>query len=55
MDRFKAMQTFVRIADEGSLTRAAAALGLSLPAVVRSLAAYEAQLGTSRARLNGEP
>src|SRR3954469_3776784 len=45
MDRFKAMQTFVRIADEGNLTRAAQALGLSLPAVVRSLAAYEAQLG----------
>ena len=45
MDRFKAMQTFVKIADEGSLTRAAGALGLSLPAVVRSLAAYEAELG----------
>lgn len=45
MDKFKAMQTFVRIADEGSLTRAARELGLSLPAVVRSLAAYEAQLG----------
>ena len=45
MDKFKAMQTFVRIADEGSLTRAAAELRLSLPAVVRSLAAYEAELG----------
>ena len=45
MDKFKAMQTFVRIADEGSLTRAARALDLSLPAVVRSLAAYEAELG----------
>lgn len=45
MDKFKAMQTFVRIADEGSLTRAAGELGLSLPAVVRSLAAYEAELG----------
>lgn len=45
MDKFKAMQTFVRIADEGSLTRAAQGLGLSLPAVVRSLAAYEAELG----------
>ena len=39
MDKFKAMQTFVRIADEGTLTRAAHGLGLSLPAVVRSLAA----------------
>jgi DNA-binding transcriptional LysR family regulator len=45
MDRFKAMQTFVRIADEGSLTRAARALEASLPAVVRGLAAYEAHLG----------
>jgi DNA-binding transcriptional LysR family regulator len=45
MDKFKAMQTFVRIADEGSLTRAAGELNLSLPAVVRSLASYEAELG----------
>lgn len=45
MDKFKAMQTFVRIADEGSLTAAARALGSSLPAVVRSLAGYEASLG----------
>ncbi|NML43130.1 LysR family transcriptional regulator [Ramlibacter sp. G-1-2-2] len=45
MDRFKAMQTFVRIADTGSLTAAARELGSSVPAVVRALAAYEAQLG----------
>jgi DNA-binding transcriptional LysR family regulator len=45
MDKFKAMQAFAAIADEGSLTAAARALGSSLPAVVRSLAAYEAQLG----------
>lgn len=45
MDKFKAMQTFVRIADAGSLTAAARELGSSLPAVVRALAAYEAQLG----------
>jgi DNA-binding transcriptional LysR family regulator len=45
MDKFKAMQTFVRIADEGSLTAAALAMGSSLPAVVRSLAAYEVELG----------
>lgn len=45
MDKFKAMQTFVKIADEGSLTRAAHELELSLPAVVRSLAGYEAELG----------
>jgi len=45
MDRLKAMQTFVQIADQGSLTKAADALGTSLPAVVRSLAALEAHLG----------
>ncbi|QSI33822.1 LysR family transcriptional regulator [Variovorax sp. RKNM96] len=45
MDRFKAMQTFVQIAEQGSMTRAAESLGSSLPAVVRSLAALEAHLG----------
>ncbi|MDR6520526.1 DNA-binding transcriptional LysR family regulator [Variovorax paradoxus] len=45
MDRFKALQNFVQIADQGNLTRAAEALGTSLPAVVRSLAALEAHLG----------
>lgn len=45
MDRFRAMQTFVQIADAGSLTAAARELGSSLPAVVRALAAYEAHLG----------
>ncbi|MBJ2159377.1 LysR family transcriptional regulator [Variovorax sp. IB41] len=45
MDRFKAMQTFVQIAEQGSMTRAAESLGTSLPAVVRSLAALEAHLG----------
>ncbi|MRD48279.1 LysR family transcriptional regulator [Caenimonas koreensis DSM 17982] len=45
MDKFKAMQTFVQIADEGSLTAAARQMGSSLPAVVRALAAYEAALG----------
>jgi DNA-binding transcriptional LysR family regulator len=44
MDQLKALQTFVRIADHGSLTKAALAMDLSLPAVVRSLAALEAQL-----------
>lgn len=39
------MQTFVRIAEAGSLTAAARELGSSLPAVVRALAAYEAHLG----------
>lgn len=45
MDKLKALATFVRIADEGSLTRAAQGLASSLPAVVRSLAALEAHLG----------
>ncbi len=45
MDKFRAMTTFVQIADAGSLTAAAWAQGTSLPAVVRSLAAYEAELG----------
>ncbi len=45
MDKFRAMQTFVAIADHGSLTAAARALESSLPAVVRALAAFEAQLG----------
>lgn len=45
MDRLRAMQTFVRIAEAGSLTAAARELDSSLPAVVRTLAAYEAHLG----------
>ena len=45
MDKLRAMKTFVQIADDGSLTAAAAALGMSLPAVVRSLASLEAELG----------
>ncbi len=45
MDKFKAIQTFLSIADEGSLTAAARRLGSSLPAVVRSLAALEKALG----------
>ncbi|MBX3654754.1 MAG: LysR family transcriptional regulator [Ramlibacter sp.] len=45
MDRLRAMQTFVQIAERGSLTAAARALESSLPAVVRSLAAFESHLG----------
>jgi len=45
MDKFKAMATFVQIADAGTLTAAAKASQSSLPAVVRSLAALEAHLG----------
>lgn len=45
MDKLRAMETFVRIADAGSLTAAAGALGVSLTAVVRTLAGLEARLG----------
>jgi len=45
MDKLKAMQTFVQIAEDGSLTAAAASLEMSLPAVVRGLAALEAEVG----------
>lgn len=45
MDKLRAIKTFVQIADDGSLTAAAATLGMSLAAVVRSLAALEAELG----------
>jgi DNA-binding transcriptional LysR family regulator len=44
MDKLRAMESFVRIVERGSLTAAADSLRLSLPAVVRSLAALEAQL-----------
>mgnify|MGYP001616894147 FL=1 len=44
MDKLKAMQVFVRIADTGSLTAAARSMDSSLPAVVRSLATLEAYL-----------
>src|SRR5262245_36753575 len=39
------MQIFVRIVEAGSLSAAARALGVSLPAVVRALAALEKRLG----------
>jgi DNA-binding transcriptional LysR family regulator len=47
MDKLGAMQTFVRIVDAGSLTRAADSLDTSLPTVVRTLAALERDLGVS--------
>lgn len=45
MDKLRALDAFVKIADLGSLTAAARALETSLPSVVRTLAALEAQLG----------
>jgi DNA-binding transcriptional LysR family regulator len=44
MDKLRAMETFVRIVERGSLTAAAESLQASLPSVVRSLAALEAAL-----------
>ncbi len=44
MDKLRAMATFVRIVEGGSLTAAAAALELSNPAVVRQLASLERAL-----------
>lgn len=45
MDKLRAMETFVRIVEAGSLTAAADGLGLSVPSVVRSLAALERAVG----------
>lgn len=47
MDKLRAMAAFVRIVEKGSLTAAAASLGASLPAMVRTLAALERVLGTT--------
>ena len=44
MDKLRAMNTFVRIVESGSLTAAAGALNTSLPSVVRQLAALESAL-----------
>ncbi|GIZ53097.1 LysR family transcriptional regulator [Noviherbaspirillum aridicola] len=45
MDKLRGIQTFIAIADRGSLTAAATALDTSLPTVVRRLAELEAGLG----------
>lgn len=45
MDKLKAMATFVRIVEAGSLSAAAGASGQSAASVVRSLAALEKHLG----------
>ncbi len=45
MDKLRAMQAFIHIAEQGSLTSAARVMESSLPAMVRTLAALEAQLG----------
>jgi DNA-binding transcriptional LysR family regulator len=47
MDKLRAMTSFVRIVDRGSLTAAAADLGVSLPSMVRTLASLERGLGVT--------
>ena len=44
MDKFRAISTFVRVVEAGSLTAAANLMGVSLTSVVRSLANLEARL-----------
>ena len=53
MDKLKSLQAFIRIAELGSLTAAAASLGTSLPSVVRQRAALAAQLGPRRVHVRG--
>jgi DNA-binding transcriptional LysR family regulator len=45
MDKLRALETFIAIADRGSLTKAADALDVSLPTVVRLLAELESHVG----------
>lgn len=45
MDKLRAMETFVRIVDRGTLTAAADSMRISLPSVVRTLAALERLVG----------
>lgn len=47
MDKLRAMTSFVRIVEKGSLTAAAASLDVSLPSMVRTLALLERELGTT--------
>lgn len=47
MDKLRAMASFVCIVDKGSLTAAAAQLGVSLPSMVRTLALLERELDTT--------
>jgi DNA-binding transcriptional LysR family regulator len=47
VDKLRAMKSFVRIVEKGSLTAAAADLGVSPPSMVRTLAALERELGVA--------
>ena len=46
MDRFHAIQTFVKVAESGGFAAAARDLAMSPPAVTRAVAMLEAHLGT---------
>lgn len=47
MDRLHAMEVFVRVVESGSFTAAGRALGMGQPAVSKTIAALEEQLGTA--------
>jgi DNA-binding transcriptional LysR family regulator len=47
VDKLRAMKGFVTIVEKGSLTAAAAVLGISLPSMVRMLAVLERELGVT--------
>ena len=47
MDKLRAIKSFVRIVESGSLTAAAADLNVSLSSMVRMLAALEHDLGVT--------
>lgn len=47
MDKLRAIGSFVRIVERGSLTAAAEDVGVSLPSMVRTLAALERELGVT--------
>ncbi|KXF75689.1 LysR family transcriptional regulator [Paramesorhizobium deserti] len=46
MDRFQALQVFVRVAETGNFAKAARQLNLNPPAVTRAIAGLEAVIGT---------
>jgi DNA-binding transcriptional LysR family regulator len=47
LDKLRAIKSFVRIVESGSLTAAASQLNISLPSMVRTLAALEQDLGVT--------
>jgi len=53
MDKFSAMQVFVRVAEKGSFSAVARELGIGQPAVSKQLSALEDDLGTELIHRNG--